>query len=211
MNARIASARALARPRGDAGGGHRRVRAPARRRSRRCAWRSRATTTATSSKKSSSASTWPRRSTLAARAALDARYEHAALERAQSLVQTHRDSKLHNRHLLALGDLYAAYARRYTQKFPRRRSASTPRPSTNTRTARRACTRSSRSRTARSRRSKASTSSRRLPRLHAAGLRRTCPALGSTRPLAPSRCTRARAPARRRPPSSSPCSKDARA
>jgi len=56
--------------------------------------------------------------TLAARAALDARYDAAALERAQSLVQDHRESKNHNRHLLALGDLYAALSRRYTQKFP---------------------------------------------------------------------------------------------
>ncbi len=55
---------------------------------------------------------------LAAHAALDARYDEAALERAQSLVQRHRDSKNHNRHLLALGDLYAAFSRRYAQQFP---------------------------------------------------------------------------------------------
>jgi hypothetical protein len=55
---------------------------------------------------------------VAAHAALDARYDGAALERAQSLVQRHRTSKHHNRHLLALGDLYAALSRRYTQKFP---------------------------------------------------------------------------------------------
>jgi tetratricopeptide (TPR) repeat protein len=54
----------------------------------------------------------------AAHAALDARYEAAALERAQALVQLHRESKNHNRHLLALGDLYAALSRRYTQMFP---------------------------------------------------------------------------------------------
>jgi len=56
--------------------------------------------------------------TLAAHAALDSRYDAAALERAQSLVQQHRESKNHNRHLLALGDLYAAFSRRYTQMFP---------------------------------------------------------------------------------------------
>ena len=56
--------------------------------------------------------------TLAAHAALDARYEAAALERAQELVQAHRESKNHNRHLLALGDLYAAFSRRYAQTFP---------------------------------------------------------------------------------------------
>ena len=57
-------------------------------------------------------------STLAAHAALDPRYEAPALERAQALVQAHRESKNHNRHLLALGDLYAAFSRRYAQKFP---------------------------------------------------------------------------------------------
>lgn len=56
--------------------------------------------------------------TLAAHAALDPRYETAALEHAQSLVQNHRESKLHNRHLLALGDLYAAFSRRYARMFP---------------------------------------------------------------------------------------------
>jgi tetratricopeptide (TPR) repeat protein len=56
--------------------------------------------------------------TFAAHAALDARYEAAALERAQALVQAHRESKNHNRHLLALGDLYAAFSRRYAQMFP---------------------------------------------------------------------------------------------
>ncbi len=56
--------------------------------------------------------------TLAAHAALDSRYEAAALERAQSLVQAHRGSKNHKRQLLALGDLYAAFSRRYAQKFP---------------------------------------------------------------------------------------------
>jgi tetratricopeptide (TPR) repeat protein len=56
--------------------------------------------------------------TLAAHAILDARYEAAALERAQALVQAHRQSKNHNRHLLSLGDLYAALSRRYAQKFP---------------------------------------------------------------------------------------------
>ena len=56
--------------------------------------------------------------TLTAYAALDPRYEAAALERAQSLVQAHRQSKNHNRHLLALGDLYAACSRRYAQKYP---------------------------------------------------------------------------------------------
>jgi len=55
---------------------------------------------------------------LAAHAALDARYEPAALESAQAVVQRHRDSKLHNRHLLALGDLYAALAKSYTQRLP---------------------------------------------------------------------------------------------
>ncbi len=54
----------------------------------------------------------------AARAALDSRYEPAALERAQVLVRGHRTSKNHNRHLLALGDLYAALSRRYAQKYP---------------------------------------------------------------------------------------------
>jgi len=54
----------------------------------------------------------------AARAALDPRYEAAALERAQALVQAHRQSKNHNRHLLALGDLYAALSRGYAQRYP---------------------------------------------------------------------------------------------
>jgi tetratricopeptide (TPR) repeat protein len=55
---------------------------------------------------------------LAARAALDPRYDAAALRCAQDLVPRHRASKNHNRHLLALGDLYAALSRRYTERFP---------------------------------------------------------------------------------------------
>jgi tetratricopeptide (TPR) repeat protein len=55
---------------------------------------------------------------LAARASLDPRLDGAALECAQELVQRHRESKNHNRHLLALGDLYAALSRRYTEQFP---------------------------------------------------------------------------------------------
>ncbi len=54
----------------------------------------------------------------AAQAALDARYDDAALERAQAVVQAHRASKNHNRHLLALGDLYAAFSRRYVRQYP---------------------------------------------------------------------------------------------
>ncbi len=57
-------------------------------------------------------------STLAAHAALDPGYGTAALQSAQSLVQAHRQSKYHNRHLLALGDLYAALSRSYAQRFP---------------------------------------------------------------------------------------------
>ncbi|MBM4335759.1 MAG: hypothetical protein FJ108_07595 [Deltaproteobacteria bacterium] len=56
--------------------------------------------------------------TLAAHAALDPRYEAAALQSAQALVRVHGESKYHNRHLLALGDLYAAFSRRYAQRFP---------------------------------------------------------------------------------------------
>mgnify|MGYP003404681144 FL=1 len=56
--------------------------------------------------------------TLAAHAALDPRYEAAALQSAQALVRVHGQSKYHNRHLLALGDLYAAFSRRYAQRFP---------------------------------------------------------------------------------------------
>jgi tetratricopeptide (TPR) repeat protein len=55
---------------------------------------------------------------LAARAALEPRFESAALECAQALVPRHRESKNHNRHLLALGDLYAALSRGYTVRFP---------------------------------------------------------------------------------------------
>ena len=55
---------------------------------------------------------------LAARAALDPRFEAPALECAQALVPRHRESKNHNRHLLALGDLYAALSRGYTVRFP---------------------------------------------------------------------------------------------
>jgi hypothetical protein len=86
-----------------------------------------------------------------AQALADPRVESTALQRAQQLVEVHRQSKNRNRNLLALADLYAELSRRYAQASRRRRSASIPRPSTSTPTGRPASTRSSRSRTAPSR------------------------------------------------------------
>ena len=54
----------------------------------------------------------------AAQAAIDPRYETTALQRAQQLVEVHRDSKYKNRHLLALADLYADLSRRYARRTP---------------------------------------------------------------------------------------------
>jgi hypothetical protein len=54
----------------------------------------------------------------AAQAAIDPRLEATALQRAQQLVELHRDSKNKNRHLLALADLYAELSRRYALRHP---------------------------------------------------------------------------------------------
>jgi hypothetical protein len=52
-----------------------------------------------------------------ARRSLDSRLEVLALQQYQRLVRRHRDSKLRNRHLLELGDLYAEMARDYAHRF----------------------------------------------------------------------------------------------
>jgi hypothetical protein len=54
----------------------------------------------------------------AARALADPKLEATALQRAQQLVELHRESKNRNRHLLALADLYASLSRRYAERFP---------------------------------------------------------------------------------------------
>jgi len=54
----------------------------------------------------------------AARSEADPRLEATALQRAQQLVELHRESKNKNRHLLALADLYAELSRRYARRNP---------------------------------------------------------------------------------------------
>lgn len=56
-----------------------------------------------------------RASSFAARAALDARLDRLALEQFQTLIANHPESRNRYRHLLDLGDLYAAFSRRYVR------------------------------------------------------------------------------------------------
>jgi tetratricopeptide (TPR) repeat protein len=51
------------------------------------------------------------------RATLDRDFEVLALQQYQRLVQSHPESKARNRHLLDLGDQYAALSRRYASRF----------------------------------------------------------------------------------------------
>ena len=87
------------------------ARGPARRR------RSRLTGVRWSTRRSSAA-TSPRRAYFAARSELDPSLEATALQRAQQVVELHRESKNKNRHLLALADLYAELSRRYARRNP---------------------------------------------------------------------------------------------
>ena len=54
----------------------------------------------------------------AAQSESDPSLEPTALQRAQQVVELHRDSKNKNRHLLALADLYAELSRRYARRNP---------------------------------------------------------------------------------------------
>jgi tetratricopeptide (TPR) repeat protein len=54
----------------------------------------------------------------AAQSESDPSLEATALQRAQQVVELHRDSKNRNRHLLALADLYAELSRRYARRNP---------------------------------------------------------------------------------------------
>jgi tetratricopeptide (TPR) repeat protein len=54
----------------------------------------------------------------AAQSESDPSLEATALQRAQQLVELHRESKNKNRHLLALADLYAELSRRYARRNP---------------------------------------------------------------------------------------------
>jgi hypothetical protein len=54
----------------------------------------------------------------AARSQLDPRLDALALQLQQEVVQDHRESKLHPRHLLALADFYADLSRRYVRRVP---------------------------------------------------------------------------------------------
>ena len=54
----------------------------------------------------------------AAQSEIDPRLETTALQRAQQVVELHRESKNKNRHLLALADLYADLSRRYARRNP---------------------------------------------------------------------------------------------
>jgi tetratricopeptide (TPR) repeat protein len=53
-----------------------------------------------------------------ARASLDPYLDALSLQQYQRLVQRHAESKLRNRHLLDLGDQYAALSRRYVSRHP---------------------------------------------------------------------------------------------
>jgi tetratricopeptide (TPR) repeat protein len=57
-----------------------------------------------------------RASAFAARAAMDARLDRLALEQFQALIANHPESRNRYRHLLDLGDLYAAFSRRYVRE-----------------------------------------------------------------------------------------------
>ena len=54
----------------------------------------------------------------AAQSESEPKLEATALQRAQQLVELHRESKNKNRHLLALADLYAELSRRYARRNP---------------------------------------------------------------------------------------------
>ncbi len=54
----------------------------------------------------------------AAQSEIDPSLEATALQRAQQLVELHRESKNKNRHLLALADLYADLSRSYARRYP---------------------------------------------------------------------------------------------
>jgi hypothetical protein len=54
----------------------------------------------------------------AAQSESDPKLEPTALQRAQQLVEVHRESKNKNRHLLGLADLYAELSRRYARRNP---------------------------------------------------------------------------------------------
>jgi hypothetical protein len=55
---------------------------------------------------------------LAARSQLEPRLDALALQLQQEVVERHRESKLHARHLLALADFYAELSRRYVRRVP---------------------------------------------------------------------------------------------
>lgn len=54
----------------------------------------------------------------AARSQLDPALDSLALQLQQEVVQDHRESKLHGRHLLSLADFYADLSRRYVRRVP---------------------------------------------------------------------------------------------
>ena len=54
----------------------------------------------------------------ASQAAIEPKLEATALQRAQQVVEVHRESKYKNRHMLALADLYAELSRRYARNTP---------------------------------------------------------------------------------------------
>jgi hypothetical protein len=54
----------------------------------------------------------------AARSQLDPAFDALALQLQQEVVQDHRESKLHGRHLLALADHYESLSRRYVRRVP---------------------------------------------------------------------------------------------
>ena len=54
----------------------------------------------------------------AARSQLEPALDEIALQLQQQVVQDHRESKFHGRHLLALADFYADLARRYVRRVP---------------------------------------------------------------------------------------------
>lgn len=54
----------------------------------------------------------------AARSELDPALDALALQLQQEVVQDHRESKLHARHMLALADFYADLSRRYARRVP---------------------------------------------------------------------------------------------
>jgi len=54
----------------------------------------------------------------AARSELDPGLDSLALQLEQQVVQDHRESKLHGRHLIALADFYSDLSRRYVRRLP---------------------------------------------------------------------------------------------